>query len=321
MPMRRCSGSTQAPSPGDGRPPIAIAPASGRLEAGDHPQQRRLARAAGAEQRDELARRSTAQRRAVDRAGAAEALLDTVGVDAPGRHEADKVTLTMASAGPAKRLGRRSPRGVLVIALLAVAAFALGGSADVVVYNGRSQYGDEQAFKAFEEQTGPGGRAARRHRARAVRAPAPRGRRDARRPAGHDRPREPLARRRRPACSSPSTTPALERRSPSALRDPDGAWWGMSTRIRTPMRSTERVPGGRRHELRGPRRPALPRPPLPAHVEQRVQPVASSPTGSPSAARPRPSSCCAPGWPTSRASSAPTSTCSTRSPPAAATSA
>ena len=39
-------------------------------------------------------------------------------------------------------------------ALLAVAAFALGGSADVVVYNGRSQYGDEQAFKSFEEQTG-----------------------------------------------------------------------------------------------------------------------------------------------------------------------
>ena len=45
--------------------------------------------------------------------------------------------------------------GVLVIiAGLAVAAFALAGSADVVVYNGRSQYGDEQAFKAFEEQTG-----------------------------------------------------------------------------------------------------------------------------------------------------------------------
>ena len=43
---------------------------------------------------------------------------------------------------------------MLIIALLAVAAFALGGSADVVVYNGRSQYGDEQAFKAFEEQTG-----------------------------------------------------------------------------------------------------------------------------------------------------------------------
>ena len=37
---------------------------------------------------------------------------------------------------------------LLVIAVLAVAAFALAGSADVVVYNGRSQYGDEQAFKA-----------------------------------------------------------------------------------------------------------------------------------------------------------------------------
>ena len=29
---------------------------------------------------------------------------------------------------------------------------ALGGSADVVVYNGRSQYGDEEAFKAFEDR-------------------------------------------------------------------------------------------------------------------------------------------------------------------------
>ncbi len=36
--------------------------------------------------------------------------------------------------------------------MLAVVAF--GGGADVVVYNGRSQYGDEAVFKAFEEATG-----------------------------------------------------------------------------------------------------------------------------------------------------------------------
>src|SRR5688500_20123947 len=53
-----------------------------------------------------------------------------------------------------KRLGLAAGGVVLAIAVLAAAAFALGGSADVVVYNGRSQYGDEQAFKAFEEQTG-----------------------------------------------------------------------------------------------------------------------------------------------------------------------
>src|ERR687890_2512894 len=45
--------------------------------------------------------------------------------------------------------------GVLVlIAGLAAAAVALGGRPDIVVYNGRSQYGDEEAFKAFERQTG-----------------------------------------------------------------------------------------------------------------------------------------------------------------------
>jgi len=37
--------------------------------------------------------------------------------------------------------------GALLIAvLLVVAVVALGGQADVVVYNGRSQYGDEEAF-------------------------------------------------------------------------------------------------------------------------------------------------------------------------------
>jgi len=53
-----------------------------------------------------------------------------------------------------RRLAAVAGGVVVIIAGLAVAAFALAGSADVVVYNGRSQYGDEQAFKAFEEQTG-----------------------------------------------------------------------------------------------------------------------------------------------------------------------
>ncbi len=43
---------------------------------------------------------------------------------------------------------------VLVGVLLAGAVIALGGSPDVVVYNGRSQYGDEPSFTAWEEQTG-----------------------------------------------------------------------------------------------------------------------------------------------------------------------
>ena len=43
---------------------------------------------------------------------------------------------------------------VLLAGLLAAAVFAFGGKPDVVVYNGRSQYGDEAAFTAFEKETG-----------------------------------------------------------------------------------------------------------------------------------------------------------------------
>jgi hypothetical protein len=56
------------------------APRIGPLEAGDHAQQRRLARAAGPEQRDELAG-AYAQAGAGDRPGAAERLLDALRVD------------------------------------------------------------------------------------------------------------------------------------------------------------------------------------------------------------------------------------------------
>src|ERR687893_1657088 len=60
----------------------------------------------------------------------------------------------MPSSWTRRRIGLLAGAVLIVIALLAVAAIALGGSADVVVYNGRSQYGDEQAFKAFEDETG-----------------------------------------------------------------------------------------------------------------------------------------------------------------------
>src|ERR687892_2803529 len=60
----------------------------------------------------------------------------------------------MPSRWTRRRIGLLAGAVLIAIALLAVAAVALGGSADVVVYNGRSQYGDEQAFRAFEDQTG-----------------------------------------------------------------------------------------------------------------------------------------------------------------------
>jgi len=147
----------------------------------------------------------------------------------------------MASRWSLKRLGLLAAAVALMIALLAVAAFALGGSADVVVYNGRSQYGDEKAFKAFEDQTGldvelRGGTAPELF--------------ERLRREGDETPADLLVttdlanlwRAKEAGLLEPVQTRALAAHVDERLRDPDGAWWGISTRIRTPMRSTERVP-------------------------------------------------------------------------------
>jgi iron(III) transport system substrate-binding protein len=128
-----------------------------------------------------------------------------------------------------------------VIALLAAAAFALGGSADVVVYNGRSQYGDEEAFKAFERETGlnvelRGGTAPELfERLRREGAST-----DADLLVTTDLAN--LWRAKEAGLLAPVDTPALREHVPVQLHDPDDAWWGLSTRIRTPVRSVERVP-------------------------------------------------------------------------------
>jgi iron(III) transport system substrate-binding protein len=128
-----------------------------------------------------------------------------------------------------------------VIVALAVAAMALGGSPDVVVYNGRSQYGDEQAFKDFEQQTGlkvelRGGTAPELY--------------ERLKREGDDTDADVLVttdlanlwRAKDAGLLEPVDTPALRDHVAPRLHDPDGAWWGLSTRVRTPMRSTERVP-------------------------------------------------------------------------------
>ncbi len=142
-----------------------------------------------------------------------------------------------------KRLGLVAAGVGLVIALLAAAAFALAGSADVVVYNGRSQYGDEQAFKAFEEQTGldvelRGGTAPELFE---------RLRREGDRTDADVLVTTDLVnlwRAEEAGLLEPVDTARLREQVPAALHDPAGAWWGISTRIRTPMVSTERVPEG-----------------------------------------------------------------------------
>jgi iron(III) transport system substrate-binding protein len=147
----------------------------------------------------------------------------------------------MPSRWTKRRLGVLAAAVAGVIAALAVAAAALGGSADVVVYNGRSQYGDEQAFARFEEQTGldvelRGGTAPELF--------------ERLRREGDETDADLLVttdlanlwRAKEAGLLAPVTTPALEGNVAPELHDPDGSWWGLSTRIRTPMRSTERVP-------------------------------------------------------------------------------
>jgi iron(III) transport system substrate-binding protein len=141
-----------------------------------------------------------------------------------------------------RRRGRVIAGLVALVALLLVTAVvALGGSADVVVYNGRSQYGDEAAFTAWEKETG------KSLELRAGSAPELYERLDS---EGDETPADLLVttdlanlwRAKEAGMLEPVTTPTLERQVPRELRDPDGAWWALSLRIRTPMRSTERVP-------------------------------------------------------------------------------
>src|SRR5215207_10278998 len=147
----------------------------------------------------------------------------------------------MAVRWTRNRLAMLAGAVLVIIALLAVAAFALGGSADIVVYNGRSQYGDEQAFKEFEDQTGL------KVELRGGTAPElfARLRREGDRTDADLLVTTDLAnlwRAEDAGLLQPVDTPKLEQQVPAALHDPAGAWWGISTRIRTPMRSTERVP-------------------------------------------------------------------------------
>src|SRR5918997_5916721 len=141
------------------------------------------------------------------------------------------------------RRRRRLLAGLVLAAvvLFGASVLAFGGSQDVVVYNGRSQYGDEQAFRAFEEASGTS------LELRGGTAPELFERLQS---EGDDTPADLLVttdlanlwRAKEAGLLEPVDSAALQASVPSELRDPDGAWWALSLRIRTPMRSTERVP-------------------------------------------------------------------------------
>jgi iron(III) transport system substrate-binding protein len=140
-----------------------------------------------------------------------------------------------------RRAGLLLGAGLLLAVVLALAVVAFGGGADVVVYNGRSQYGDEAAFKSFEDATG------KRLELRGGTAPELFERL---RSEGSETPADLLVttdlanlwRAKEAGLLAPVRTPALERQVPEQWRDPDGDWWGLSLRVRTPMRNTSVPP-------------------------------------------------------------------------------
>lgn len=140
---------------------------------------------------------------------------------------------------------RRWPIPVIAlvsVAALGVGAFAATGSDDsaIVVYNGRSHYGSEQIFLDFEEETGidvelRGGTAPELF--------------ERLRREGDDTPADILVttdlanlwRAEAAGLLQPATSATLEENVPEGFRDPVGHWWALTTRLRVPVISTERV--------------------------------------------------------------------------------
>lgn len=131
----------------------------------------------------------------------------------------------------------------LVVAIIAGAVLitATRDSDDaLVVYNGRSHYGGEAAFAAFTRETGIkvklfGGDAQTLH--------------DRLKSEGRNSPADVLvtvdganlSRAKDEGLLLAVKSPTIDRLIPASLRDPDGTWTALSTRVRTPVRSTDRV--------------------------------------------------------------------------------
>ena len=140
---------------------------------------------------------------------------------------------------------RRWPIPVIAVALVAVLVggglvAATSGDDALVVYNGRSHYGDEQVFADFEEATGievelRGGTGPELY--------------ERLRREGDDTPADVLVttdlanlwRADESGLLQPVDTPTLERNVPPVLHEDDGSWWAITTRLRVPVVATERV--------------------------------------------------------------------------------
>ena len=134
---------------------------------------------------------------------------------------------------------------VVIVGIVGVSvASSSGGGKKLVIYNGRSHYGDETVFTEFSEATGI------KIELRGGTGPElfERLRRE-----GDDTPADVLVttdlanlwRAEEAGILRPGvTSPTLEANVPPELRDPQLGWWALSTRVRVPVVSTARVPEG-----------------------------------------------------------------------------
>jgi len=130
---------------------------------------------------------------------------------------------------------------VAVVLVVGVAVFATREDGPrLVVYNGRSHYGDEDVFADFEAATGidvelRGGTGPELF--------------ERLRREGEDTPADVLIttdlanlwRAEEAGLLQGVTTPTLEENIPAELHDDNGGWWALTTRLRVPVISTERV--------------------------------------------------------------------------------
>ena len=215
------------------------------------------------------------------------------------------------------------PVAVLVVLVGVVAVAVLANRDDgptLVVYNGRSHYGQRSRCSRTSKRR-PASRSScgaapvqSCSSASSKRVGHPRGR------ARDDRHGQPW-RADDAGLLAPVNTPTLEANVPEGLHDPDGAWWAISTRIRVPVISTERVDLDTVDLLHVARRSAVPRPHLPADLVERVQPVARRRHDRQARHGRHPTPCSRRGWTTTPTSSRRTASCSVRSPTGTATSA
>jgi iron(III) transport system substrate-binding protein len=128
-------------------------------------------------------------------------------------------------------------------AIREVSTAGIAYSPTLVVYNGRSHYGDEQVFTDFEAATGV------KLELRGGTGPElfERLQRE-----GADSPADVyittdlanLWRAEQAGLLQGVTSPTLRAQIPDSRRDAAGNWWALSTRLRVPVVSTERVPAG-----------------------------------------------------------------------------